>query len=551
MTTTAWIWSLPQEVITEKVFCYLNLKGLVLFHSAASATEKDRKQLQALFERAPHLSQEIVLVDECAQWMDEHCLWASAIALTRGVTQKSMPYLLKAITKCERLRIGLFPSDRALELLSQSCMKNSAIKSLWLFCSISSDSQYARAISNLKSLQVLRFGMDSPGGTAGMLKIAQQCTRLSEFYTDDGRPINDDVISAFAMNCKDLKKLVLRSAQRVTDAAMVSLATYSKHLQTLRLLGLKTAATDQGLALLCQGCPELSVLCLAGFRLTAPGVSAVAQHCGTRLTELETIHLDSAAWSTLPEVGVACVSRLQKLVTHWRHWQLLGDQAVHLTTLRSLRIDLPSEIAESTLLLHAKGRYQHLTCLSMDLHDSVQESTVQAFLSQVPSLTDLTLRTCTSVTDSIVCDLARRCPRLTKLSLHGAGHLSDASLLSLSQRCTGLEVLDLPHCPNFTDDGVLALLQACGRLAALSLTSSERITDAVVLALAQHCPRLRELNVADCPLISAGALQELGARCRKLERLKVYRDCISPDVARRIEEGHKVRRLVVSRERHR
>lgn len=382
------------------------------------------------------------------------------------------------------------------------------------------------------------------GGGRGLKALAEGCARLEVFVMNgnkayDGSYGADAGLTALAQNCRNLRKLRLRSAF-ITDTIIELLASNCNKMEELDVSF--NNITDVALRAVGSGFPQLRQLDLKHCKLiSGEGIACVAAGCPL----LEILHLE------VVEVGV-------KGLTAIGH---------HSKLLKELYLDYGwgrwGQLSRETVAAIATG-CRKLNVLSMRGSKQVDDEVLQGLARGCPSLTELDLHACQNVGDVGLQSVIKGCKQLKSLVLSGTQVGTRASdmfngglpflntvrlngdliiddvLQSLSSNCKQLLEVYLVNC-KVTDTGLQHLLRSCKKLKMLTVKGSAGVTGAVfseasgemeslclhacgltdegLAAIGKGCPAMNHLAITDCRQVSAIAVKDLVNSCGALKEL--------------------------------
>lgn len=296
----------------------------------------------------------------------------------------------------------------------------------------------------------------------------------------------------------------------------------------------KGAYLGNRLDVLCSGLMQLNVESCAGF----DDVLLSRILCTTPLLT----SLNIAFTAVSPSCAYSCLSthchRLAELV-YSRLTEGLNDVFSSCTQLSSLTMhhDPKYPFLESTLN-RCSAHFNKLQTLKILNASQILFSE----MTQLSSVTSLSLAGCTRASTDLLAVLHLRCPLLTVLDVTGCSRFSNLALanacycrltelriahcilnqpdnaISIARR-TSLTVLDVSGVW-MTDNAVFLIVDSCRDLRVLLMKSCKSLTSASYIYVAQHCAILRELSI-DGSGVTDTVLDEFHFNCPELRLLDI------------------------------
>ena len=294
-----------------------------------------------------------------------------------------------------------------------------------------------------------------------MTLIATCCSQLGYCDLTDCPNVTDEGLSVLIELCpKLLPESLISSAKG--DKFCAALAKQHPELTQLDLRRFE-AITDEGLALLIEGCPRLQPYSIDSAAKGDKFCGAVAkQHS-------ELLAIDLLGCENVTDEGL----------------KLLGEGCPKL---------LPDKIHS-----FAKG-----------------DRFLEAVAKRHPQLESISLRDCSRVTEQGIVTLAEGCIRLHHVDLSGCSDKITAKQLEpLIERCPRLLPDELIFA-NKDDTFCTAIAKQHPKLTSINLEGATKVTSTGVCALADSCVHLTSVNLLGCEGVSDGSLAQLIGACPKL-----------------------------------
>lgn len=254
-----------------------------------------------------------------------------------------------------------------------------------------------------------------------------------------------------------LTSLVLTGCSKITDNAVISIASACPLLQRIDLAGVPLV-TCEGMASLAKSCPYLNSIDISSDiqaiadnprslvpRVGSDGIKALGRHC----KHLRILRCNGASRIDACAIGEIAKGCPELEVLTLRHCHLVTDEcieaiAVHCSLLRELDIGFCLGISNAAILALSQGRcIQTLESIDFTGLRTLSDTSIIPLVSTCPKLQTLILRGCRHLSDDVVSALCQSdmlrtdsgvcipSRKLDKLDLLGAKGVSDRSLDTL------------------------------------------------------------------------------------------------------------------------
>ncbi|KMT09759.1 hypothetical protein BVRB_6g127400 [Beta vulgaris subsp. vulgaris] len=353
-------------------------------------------------------------------------------------------------------------------------------------------------------------------------------------------------LSSLFSRFDSVTKLALRCDRRsisISDDDLVLISLHCRNLTRLKLRGCREL-TDLGITAFAKNCKSLKKLSCGSCVFGAKGLNAVLQHC-VLLEEISIKRLrginndgDSEAVSEPIGPGIAAKSLKSICLKELYNGQLFGPLIVGSKNLRTLK------------LIRCLGEWDRVLELMVSNNDNnglveihLERIQVTDFglsaMSNCASLEILHLVKTPECTNLGIVSMAERCKLLRKVHIDGwrTNKIGDEGLSALGRNCANLQELVLIGI-NPTTLSIEVIASNCRNLERLALCSSETIGDVEMSCIASKCIALKKFCIKSCP-ISDNGLETLAWGCPKLVKIKVKK---CRDVTRDVVEWLRERR---------
>lgn len=318
-------------------------------------------------------------------------------------------------------------------------------------------------------------------------KLALRCDRRSV-------SINDDALILISLRCRNLTRLKLRGCRELTDVGMTAFA---------------------------QNCRGLKKFSCGSCMFGAKGMNAVLDHCSL-LEELSVKRLrginDGAGGGELIGPGVAAASLKSVCLKELYNGQCFGPLITGSKKLRTLK------------LLRCLGDWDKIlenistkeSCL-FEIHLErlqVSDDGLSA-LSNCSKLEILHIVKTPECTNVGVVAIAEQCKLLRKLHIDGwrTNRIGNEGLIAIAKHSSNLQELVLIGV-NPSSISLEAIASNCQKLERLALCGSETIADAEISCIAAKCVALKKLCIKGCPVSDQG-IEAFAWGCPNLVKIKV------------------------------
>jgi len=292
-------------------------------------------------------------------------------------------------------------------------------------------------------------------------------------------------------------EVVSLQALRITDLALLSLATHCPHLVEVDIGA--TSVTNRGVNILVSRCPKL-------VRLDVPMCLNLTDAIADALVSMP----------ALTSLDISTCRRLTDVF--FTRFALAGPGLVRLKMCHLRRVTNVGMVA----MIHGVGR--RLRTLEMSNCFELGDASVAAIGDVCRELTDLTMTEGVGhgiLTDVGVSALVHGCPRLTQLDLSHCYAITMASVADVLRYCDNLDALLLECCFQLSDATMPPDVVRCRRLRSASFRGCHQITGPLILGLVTGCPNLERLDVAGCMLTRPAKILTAVSGLHKL-RVFVY-----------------------------
>ena len=292
------------------------------------------------------------------------------------------------------------------------------------------------------------------------------------------------------------RTLMVTSIQTLPHAALtlsdISLKGIKLHsLKSVNLNNCK-CITDDGIALIAKGCPNLLTV---NFRrcdcMTDVSITALALGC----PQLQTIDLTSCS----------SISDMSLTVLAWRCQHL-----------RSIKLKLCTAITDGGVVALALG-CPALQSIDLSGCDNVTNICLRAISEKCHQLNSIHLDNCYKISDAGLKSLSAGCKNLVKIYFAACDLISDLGICALAKGCPGLVYICCKGVVRLSDVGVIALVKSCLDLHTINIRGCVRVTFAGVLGIAQGCHKLQTVDIRGCQLDMIESITALALHCPRLE----------------------------------
>ncbi|XP_016458494.2 F-box protein At1g47056 [Nicotiana tabacum] len=317
-------------------------------------------------------------------------------------------------------------------------------------------------------------------------KLALRCDRKSV-------SINDEALTLISLRCVNLTRLKLRGCRDVTDVGMSAFA---------------------------KNCKSLKKFSCGSCMFGAKGMNALLDHCST-LEELSVKRLRGIndGFAADPIGPGAAASSLKSIclkeLYNGQCFEPLIIGSKNLRTLKLLRC-----LGDWDRLFETIGsRENHVAEIHLE-RLQVSDTGLNA-ISNCPNLEILHLVKTPECTDAGVVAVARKCKLLRKLHIDGwrTNRIGDEGLVAIAENSLNLKELVLIGL-NPTSPSLLAIASNCQKLERLALCGSDTIGDPEVSCIATKCMALKKLCIKGCEVTDEG-IESFAWGCPNLVKIKV------------------------------
>ncbi|KAG5623883.1 hypothetical protein H5410_009101 [Solanum commersonii] len=331
-------------------------------------------------------------------------------------------------------------------------------------------------------------------------KLALRCDRKSV-------SINDEALTLISLRCSKLIRLKLRGCRDVTEVGMSAFARNCKSLKKFSCGSCMFGA--KGMNALLDNCSSLEELSVKRLRGINDGFAADPIGPGAAASSLKSICLKEL-------YNGQCFAPL-----------IIGSK--NLKTLKLLRC-----LGDWDRLFETIGsRENHVSEIHLE-RLQVGDTGLTA-ISNCPKLEILHLVKTPECTDAGVVAVANKCKLLRKLHIDGwrTNRIGDEGLVAIAENSSNLKELVLIGL-NPTSTSLLAIASNCKKLERLALCGSDTIGDPEVSCIATKCMALKKLCIKGCEVTDQG-IESFAWGCPNLVKIKVKK-CkhVTGDVADRL-----------------
>ncbi|XP_015063382.1 F-box protein SKIP2-like [Solanum pennellii] len=331
-------------------------------------------------------------------------------------------------------------------------------------------------------------------------KLALRCDRKSV-------SINDEALNLISLRCSKLIRLKLRGCRDVTDVGMSAFARNCKNLKKFSCGSCMFGA--KGMNALLDNCSSLEELSVKRLRGMNDGFAADPIGPGAAASSLKSI----------------CLKELY----NGQSFAPLIVGSKNLKTLKLLRC-----LGDWDRLFETIGsRENHVSEIHLE-RLQVGDTGLTA-ISNCPKLEILHLVKTPECTDAGVVAVASKCKLLRKLHIDGwrTNRIGDEGLVAIAENSSNLKELVLIGL-NPTSTSLFAIASNCKKLERLALCGSDTIGDPEVTCIATKCMALKKLCIKGCEVTDQG-IESFAWGCPNLVKIKVKK-CkhVTGDVADRL-----------------
>lgn len=258
---------------------------------------------------------------------------------------------------------------------------------------------------------------------ASMTILKDQFVELSEVDIENCKRVTDAGVSELT-KCKSLKSLRLAYNCNLTESAFTILGTTSHGMRLIDLDGC-SKINDNGVALICKGCPLLESISISYCRqLTTSSLEAIAK-C-KHLTSIKLRNNDAIGDSGVIALAEGCH---QIKILHIQDCGSITDRS-----LIAIGKNLRELVDVSFGPVNTYGA-THIT-----------DSGVRALMYGCPKLQTIVIDGCEGLTDEILGPLGLACPELINLDISKCKKLSALGVTNLVQTCSSIKNIRFNYC---------------------------------------------------------------------------------------------------------
>lgn len=404
-------------------------------------------------------------------------------------------------------------------------------------CHLISDQHIARIFRRNQGLTVLGLSRCPGIGSLTLVNLPPLCGALKTVDLSHNANVTDDVLGVLARCCRILEVLYLQYCVFITDVGVQTLAVEVNHVtftsldlsgcvlvsdhsiqalgqlcRKLRRLTLKSLnrVTEEGASSITHNCWDIEYLCMEDmynlmdsafvFDFSVDGRRAVEAHMLGRVTDIN-LHDCNKLTDT-------AVDHIMKRACGIRSINLAG--CCHLTDMSC------NVIAQDPLTRSRRG--DSLTSLNLGYCLNITDQGVASLAASLRGLRHINLAGCVQLSDDGVLTLVSTCTRLQGLVLAQCKLLTDKSLCYLAD-FLWVEDLDISFCSKVSDDGMEVLALEFAGLRKISLKRCVRLTERTLDVLSMYCARLKQVDIRNVPNFGLHAVQRLQQTCPQLSIL--------------------------------
>ncbi|XP_022715225.1 F-box protein At1g47056-like [Durio zibethinus] len=342
--------------------------------------------------------------------------------------------------------------------------------------------------------------------------------RLSLNAQSDLHPLIPSIFSRFDAVTKLALKCDRRSVS-IGDEALVQISERCRNLTRLKLRACREL-TDTGMSAFAKNCRGLKKLSCGSCTFGAKGMNAVLDNCPA-LEELSVKRLRGLTDGLAVEpIGPGVAAKALKTISlkELYNGQCFGPLIIGAKNLKSLK------------LFRCSGDWDKIFPLIVDrvtgmveIHmERIQVSDVGlAAIANCLNLEILHLVKTPECTNFGLGAVAEKCKLLRKLHIDGwkANRIGDQGLIAVALSCPNLQELVLISV-NPTKLSLEMLASNCQNLERLALCGSDTVGDAEISCIAVKCIALKKLCIKSCPVSDHG-MEALASGCPNLVKVKL------------------------------
>ncbi|KAI7954732.1 hypothetical protein MJO28_005132 [Puccinia striiformis f. sp. tritici] len=414
----------------------------------------------------------------------------------------------------------------------------------------------------IKFIRRLNFSGIADHMTDHILLRLVNCTRLERLTLSGCNAITDDSIIKILKNSKDLVALDLSDCKLITDNCIHAVGTHSKFLQGLNLSGCKSMTdtglqslknckalrrlklkycekiTDAALITVATSCPLLLEVDLVGCRLITDASLWMLWKHSSHLRELSlsgcteisdggfpnpancNIGADGISHPILEEIEPSA-STEENNNSHQQHEIDHHHTLIPHHQYDSSAYDFISSLTNNHRRLdESVMHFDHIRFLDLTSLAKLTDISLDGIIKQMPRIRNLVLAKCVGLTDEALNSICGLGKYLHYLHLGHVSSLTDRAVIRVARSCTRLRYIDLACCNNLTDMSVFELAQCLPRLKRIGLVRVTNITDQSVYTLVERTS-LERIHLSYCDNITVGAIHWLLQRLHRLTHLSL------------------------------
>lgn len=391
-------------------------------------------------------------------------------------------------------------------------------------CPLITDKYIDRIIRSNPGLSVL--GLSQCAGVTSQTLTLPRSIGLKTVDFSHNANIRDEAVGVLAKHCRLLSILCLQYSPFITDVGVQRLAVEVNHdsFTSLDLSGC-VRVSDYSISVLGQLCRNLRRLNLKSVnRVTEEGVACVTHNCWALefLCLSDIYHLRDSAFIFNSIDGRRSVeaNMLRSItVMNLEDCNKLTDMAVDHIMKRAHLIETLNmggccNLSDSAChsiardVVTGSRRGTKLTSLNLAFCVNITDQGVALLATSLTRLAHVNLSGCIQLTDDGVFILVSTCTRLQEVLLAHCKNLSDLSLCHIAD-FLWVEYLDISYCNKISDDGIEVFAIESTGLHRIILTRCSRLTNRTLDVLSTYCPHLKRVELHGVSNCSIEAIDRL------------------------------------------
>lgn len=271
---------------------------------------------------------------------------------------------------------------------------------------------------------------------------------------------------------QQLQSLFLTGCTGLPDSGLTQLQYHGWKLQKL-YLDCCFCISDNGLALVAIGCPNLRVLSLYRCNITDVGLETLAKSC-TTLKALNLSHCSLISDNGLKAISLNCRQLQAVRISFCQRINGMGFSDCS-SVLAYLEADFCKLKPEGMVEIVSGGGLEYMDVSG--LHQGFYGNGLMAIgAGYGRRLKVLNCRMCRSISDESVVAIAKGCPSLREWSLARCHEIRIPGWESIGLNCNNLMTLHVNGCRNLCDRGLVAMRDGCRQLSVLHMNRCQGVT---------------------------------------------------------------------------